>query len=611
MILKHVTWCLLVGMVSVVDAAVEARAREESPVSALIWNMTAADAGAGASGLAYDDRVTAFAAQGLSNRGPDPAFLLFDIGNMNFDWPEADQFWAKYLVSEGRASFSALPSSLCGLLTHPKVASAFSGGMILYEESGSQYGDGFTIAIALTMAGQRSLLPVSSGALERHGECLSNLQVAVDLRKVLRGKSRLEAWGWAIEKLLPRSSKSVVFNLNHYRVEADPTMFLHDKQSNATRSSIDYIVQQNAFVLDLESHSSKKQGETAPWNKDDELIQKVMKSLVPLFDAYGWSDDEFSWTNETTHAGGTIMCSFASPNLSFWAQFPLLNVSATHSSSRARKLPENDRGLELNRSKYYVTFETNEGDTPRILVSNMASTWAQNQRGSIPVAWGIDPLLAERFPSLFDYYASTATVNDTFIAGTSGAGYAYMNQMSDEQIRIYGKRAGRLSAKYGPRVFDTYGYANLSTHVKYAQAAAEAGGAPTAFVTQPNWGVPQPRAYDSYRCDPDGENVLLSDGRTPLICTPGEPNLFYYSTSLDNSCPSCDLAKRIMDAGRKHRPPHFVTVYGGLQAGGALNNEGKKGFWNLLGNTVSRLDNDFTVIGATEMARLVAEAVKR
>ena len=70
-------------------------------------------------------------------------------------------------------------------------------------------------------------------------------------------------------------------------------------------------------------------------------------------------------------------------------------------------------------------------------------------------------LLAERFPSLFDC-TSTATTNDTFIAGTS-AGYAYLNQMTDEQIQVYGTRAGRLSAKYGPQVFDTYGYANLST----------------------------------------------------------------------------------------------------------------------------------------------------
>ena len=80
MTLKHTTWCLLVGVLSIVEAA-------QSPEPALIWNMTAANAGAGSAGLTYDERVTAFAAQGLSNRGPNAAFLMFDIGNMNFDWP--------------------------------------------------------------------------------------------------------------------------------------------------------------------------------------------------------------------------------------------------------------------------------------------------------------------------------------------------------------------------------------------------------------------------------------------------------------------------------------------------------------------------------------------
>ena len=48
-----------------------------------------------------------------------------------------------------------------------------------------------------------------------------------------------------------------------------------------------------------------------------------------------------------------------------------------------------------------MTFETNEGDTPRVLASAMCSSWPNPKRGSLPVAWAIDPLLAERFPALF------------------------------------------------------------------------------------------------------------------------------------------------------------------------------------------------------------------
>ena len=75
---------------------------------------------------------------------------------------------------------------------------------------------------------------------------------------------------------------------------------------------------------------------------------------------------------------------------------------------------------------------------------------------------------------------------------------AFLNQMSDSQLRAYAGRTAVLTARYGPRVFDTYGYANLSVHSQYARAAAAAvpggAGAPAAFVTQPRefTGIPVP-----------------------------------------------------------------------------------------------------------------------
>ena len=549
--------------------------------------------------LTYDEQVSAFALQGLVNR--EQPKLFFDIGEKNFDWPSADKYWRNELETAGRATFSDLEPTFCSLVQYALGENAFSGVVVYTGSHGAtaRYGDGFSTAIALTIAGQRRLLPVSALTLERQRDCLRSVKIYEDLRETLKGKARLDAWDWAIRTLLPQSSKKTVLNLNHYRVPTkDPKGFLNDPQSNATASSIDYNIQQNAFMLDLESHSSDGHS-TAPQNADDGLIERVFSALEPLFDAYGWSDDEFSWTNETSHFGGTIFCSFASPNLSFWSLFPLPDGRKT-----VNKLPDNDGGRKLDQSKYYVTFETNEGDTPRILVSAMASAWAQPERGSIPIAWAIDPYLAERFPALFDFYATTASKNDSFIAGTAGAGYAYPNQMTDEQLERYGKRVGRLAALYGPRIFDTYGYANISVHEKYAAAAIKGGATPTAFVTQPNWEYVSP-AYSPFQCKNDS-NMVLSDG-TPLICTSGNPNLFYYSKSLNAACPSCDLAGRIKEVAAKHPPPYFVLVYGGLQAFGGSEKKSKKNFFPLIGNTIKHLGGDFIAIGASEMARLSRE----
>ena len=483
--------------------ALAAATTADAAMPALLWNLTHVKSSLGSS-WTYEDEITVYAAQGLANRHESRVF--YDTGADDYDWPHAELHWVELLQNTSRASFTNVDPSFCALLNATRDAVS---GLVAYDGDDplrAPYGDGFSAAISLTLAGQRSLLPVSASQISKHERCLKNLSLLPpkqDLRILLANKTRIDAWEWAIESLLPNSSKKTVFNLNHYRVVGkDPTGELFDKQSRATAASIDYIVQQNAFVLDLEAHTDTGSSaskhvtppllSTAPQNEDDQLLQRIFRQLDPLFDAFGWANDEFAWTNATSRGGGTVFCSFASPNLSWWSLFPLPDgVDAP------RKLPENDAGVKLNRSKYYVTFETNEGDTPRILVSSMASAWTKQERGSLPVAWAIDPVLAERFPALWDHFASTATANDSFIAGTAGAGYAYLNQMSSDQVERYGERVGLLTAKFGPHVFDTYGYANVSTHDAYAKAAAKAGGAAAAFVTQPNWAE---KAYSPFHC---------------------------------------------------------------------------------------------------------------
>jgi hypothetical protein len=65
-----------------------------------------------------------------------------------------------------------------------------------------------------------------------------------------------------------------------------------------------------------------------------------------------------------------------------------------------------------------VTFQTNEGDTPKIVAGLYGGTWLSPRRGSAPVAWGVNPMLARTFPHLMEFYMQTATANDTFFGGT-------------------------------------------------------------------------------------------------------------------------------------------------------------------------------------------------
>ena len=155
------------------------------------------------------------------------------------------------------------------------------------------------------------------------------------------------------------------------------------------------------------SHSQKTDGN--PATDVNPLFARALANMDPLYSAYGWTDSEFAYVWMTTQSGaspngtqdnaaagggGAVFCSFATPNLSFWRLLPIPGRSA------ARRLPVFDRGMPLNRSSSYVTIETNEGDTPRIVVSAFSKSWIDPRRGSLPVSWSIDPVLGQEFPAL-------------------------------------------------------------------------------------------------------------------------------------------------------------------------------------------------------------------
>jgi hypothetical protein len=186
--------------------------------------------------------------------------------------------------------------------------------------------------------------------------------------------------------------------------------------------------------------------------------------------------------NSAAGGGGAVFCSFATPNLSFWRLMPL-----PVGRKQALPLPVYDRKMKYDKTKKYVLLETNEGDTPRIVVSAFSRSWADPRRGSLPISWAIDPALGQEFPALFDYFASTAGANDSFISGPGGCGYVYFGRMSDPQIKSFATRCGRLMKEYGPAVIDTFGQTGdeantVSVLTNFSRYAAQGGVAPQMYV---------------------------------------------------------------------------------------------------------------------------------
>lgn len=71
----------------------------------------------------------------------------------------------------------------------------------------------------------------------------------------------------------------------------------------------------------------------------------------------------------------------------------------------------------------YVTFYVGDYDSAAWLYQKLPNLWNDPARGAVPLGWAFNPNLADRFPVGLDWARQTATVNDHFITGDSGAGY--------------------------------------------------------------------------------------------------------------------------------------------------------------------------------------------
>jgi hypothetical protein len=67
----------------------------------------------------------------------------------------------------------------------------------------------------------------------------------------------------------------------------------------------------------------------------------------------------------------------------------------------------------------------------------------------VPINWTTSPLLIDVAPAMLNYYQRTASANDLFIAGPSGAGYINPTPRPDATSPIYTSQTARYMAATG------------------------------------------------------------------------------------------------------------------------------------------------------------------
>jgi len=311
----------------------------------------------------------------------------------------------------------------------------------------------------------------------------------------------------------------------------------------------DYSVMKKGFVFNLSPAPKKGLSygnvEVGGYPRQVALYREILKNLDPPAQVNGYGEPEDVFCSLLSEYGHFSFHAFN--NWSFHTGVKPLNKELR------QKLHFTVSNTKLQK-KFYVSFLTSEGDTMKPVIPFAYGAWFSSVRGKVPVNWGINPIMAEQFPAMLEYYYENASENDYFFAGCSGAGYVYPNLLPD--VTQFAKHTGRLMELADISIVDIWGGDNPEKLEEYAAAAKPEGfthlGGP-ARIKMLKQGIPVIFHELSYWQENAKKDLTGKD--------PGWKDL---SRDEKNRAMAGWLAEKIRGIASRNEPPFFITVYGDL-----------------------------------------------
>jgi hypothetical protein len=161
-------------------------------------------------------------------------------------------------------------------------------------------------------------------------------------------------------------------------------------------------------------------------NVTNPVGQRVWGSMSPPFAALGWGPDELGTVATVSAYGGGVAASNWASNLDVYSNFdlPLLSPPPAPPAPAAAAAPV-----------HTVCFLMSDGDNVQFLLDGFATDarwWGSPARGSVPMGWTLSAPTADLCPVVPAYLYATARA-DGFVAGVSGAGYMYPDEVLASQ----------------------------------------------------------------------------------------------------------------------------------------------------------------------------------
>jgi len=326
-----------------------------------------------------------------------------------------------------------------------ELFSSYAQGVVVYDNTNEE-----TINVAATISGINGWIAADK---ETAGWLKENygLETKEDLNHGWGG-SRADIYEKAFDQYYPSCYQGILF------------------ESVPSEWGTDYLVACRGFVFNLNP---------GPFTTPSErhLTNKIMKETPADIPVIGWFEqptgmEENYMIQLASRSGKIFLGGFRFPNKSFFSAFeppgdlnnpvrseyydaeggtgypdidPITSSPGNGDSAPTTGNTTSTTGTTPSPpdvgNKIYISLAVTDGDNLGFMTRKMRKEmWPSEIRGTIPIAWSVNPLLREVIPCLLDYYYSSPTENDTFVAGPSGIGYFNPDFCSEDQLDIWLER---------------------------------------------------------------------------------------------------------------------------------------------------------------------------
>jgi|GEM_PF-1243078 len=301
--------------------------------------------------------------------------------------------------------------------------------------------------------------------------------VKEDLRGRFQGT--VDAYTWALDKLMPRCHPQMAHAVNGVvdgmRVGCGPF------------AGFDWPVMHRAFVFNLACNEremeSYGQSQVGGDPVQARLYRRILSSLDPLAQITGYGEPEDVWCN--------LISQYGHYSFHFGNNWSLHHKVPVDGTALRQSFRFEVKDVDPNPDKYYVCFMTSEGDTMKGTLPFFYDSWFDPARGTVPMNWGINPLMAHLFPAMISYFYDTATEEDYFFVGCSGAGYCYPDSMPN--VDEFAAFTGQMCRLADTPCIDLWGARKWDVIQRYAEGTGCLGltiNAPPAALSVLPGGVP-------------------------------------------------------------------------------------------------------------------------